>query len=363
MERGLAILLLLALLGSADASQLSDLALSLKPGTWGQLATSNIDAVLKNTGGSSNAINPYADKMVWDTQTASGYFIGSDHGGNACTSPQSSFRVGKFSAAANAWSIQPLPPWYTCPNPTGYADAHGYHKIAIDRTRRELYRQPYGSNDIHAMNLDTGLWSSYLLGGQTCCSAIEMNAALDRLLIQNTNDGGVYTFNTATHTFGTYIAVNQSFAGTTWTTAAYNPVTQETLFFSGQGFASKMNSAGAVTPIAFPPFPIKTESASPGVVIADPVSGEWLAMAADSFAPWKSIDGIKWTSNPNVPPVNLAASGPGTYKFVVATEVPEYGVVMYTYCGEINVGCGMLLYKHGGVNGAVPNAPNNLTVQ
>ena len=62
----------------AHASPLSELAESLEPGQWGELATEEIDAVLVANGASGIQI-PYSEDIVWDPQTRQLFFIGGDH--------------------------------------------------------------------------------------------------------------------------------------------------------------------------------------------------------------------------------------------------------------------------------------------
>jgi len=132
-------------------SALARLASSMEPGSWAELATDGIDQAFLATGGSSGFILGYAESMRWDPVSARGFYLGADHGG--------SYRFIAYEEATNAWTVLPLPPWYSNDG-SSYSDAHGYDQIAIDPRGRRLFRRPYNGNQVHVYDLETGAWSA-----------------------------------------------------------------------------------------------------------------------------------------------------------------------------------------------------------
>ena len=73
---GFSFWLFLASAQTAQASVLSDLAASMAPGTWAEIATSNMAPSLANVSGASGIILYYSDDMVWNPSTQQAFFIG-----------------------------------------------------------------------------------------------------------------------------------------------------------------------------------------------------------------------------------------------------------------------------------------------
>ncbi|HET6583103.1 MAG TPA: hypothetical protein VFG69_06645 [Nannocystaceae bacterium] len=312
----------------ASASPLSELAASLEPGEWGELATEEIDAVLSASGASGIQI-PYAEDIVWDPQTQQLHFLGGDHADIADHI--------SYSADTNTWQTLERPSWI------GEGTMHGYDHSAIDVGRRFVYHRPFANNVVHRYDIDSDTWTmlpSPPDEGTSCCDALEFFPDMDGILWAHHSYFELWLFAESTQE---WTLVDDSLpAGTTWEVAEYNPVHRLVLFTSAETMYQLAND-GAVTEIGPLGAPIYDGTGYNGVLTVDPVSGDFLVSTPAgegdrTFHVYGVIENA-WAELPTQPDLDLTSTG------MVATPIADHGVTLFVYCHG-GTPCGVLAYKH-----------------
>jgi hypothetical protein len=311
----------------AQASPLSELAASLEPGDWGELATEQIDVVLA-AGGASGIQIPYSEDIVWDPQTQRLFFVGGDHDDIA--------EHIVYSESTNTWQLLTRPAWI--PGST----MHGYDHSAIDPSRRFLYHRPFANNSVHRYDIDADAWSDLPPppdNGTSCCDALEFFPDMDGLLWTHHSYGEVWLFGEDTQE---WTMLDTLPAGSTWQVAEYNPVHQLVLFAYAEAMY-QLTSDGTITPMGQLGAPIYDGSGYNGVLTVDPVSGDFLVSTPAGYGnrTFHVFDAIEsqWAELPTQPVIDLASTA------MVATPIADYGVTLFVYCYG-GTPCGVLAYKH-----------------
>lgn len=349
---------------------LEDLAASMKPGTWAELKTNNINPTLTNTGGSSGFVFGYAEEVRWDPVTRKLYYIGMDHG-------QGQLRFLAYSEANNTWSIiaEP-PPNMNCATypPQGCTPNHGYDHAALDPVGRHFYwRYGYADKKIHRYHLDNQTWEvlppNNLMQYVQCCGAIEYFPEMGGLIwVQGQSgaktQGGVYLFNPSTSNWSALGATNTTgypMDGTFNNFAEYNPVHKIMIFGggdNGQGIQTrilyKLTNAGTITALNNAPFYLGTQHGSK--VTVDPVTGDFLVFnSAHQF--WKyNVLTDTWTQLAD-PPSGIWPPFPTKRVHgMVVGYIDTYGVITTVSCAGGSPGsCRIFLYKHGSGGNPLPS--------
>jgi MYXO-CTERM domain-containing protein len=312
---------------SAVASPISELAASMRPGTWAELETEQLDATMAAAGASGIKI-PYSDDLVWDPNTHRAFFVGGDHADIADHL--------RYDGASNTWSTLPRPTWI----PGG--TSHGYDHSALDPTRGLLYHRPFYDNGLHRYDTATETWSDIPSppdNGVSCCDALEYFPPLDALVWAHHSYGEVWAFGEAT---GEWTLLGTLPPGDTWQVAAYNPV-GESMVFVYDGLMHRLLADGTIETLGPLGAPVYDGSGYNGVFTVDPTSGVYLVSTPAGKGNrtfWAFDDAADtWSVLPEQPSVDLAQTA------MVAAPIAEYGVTMFTYCYG-NTPCGVLLYKH-----------------
>lgn len=311
----------------AAASPISELAASMRPGTWAELETEELDATMAAAGASGIKI-PYSDDLVWDPNTHRAFFVGGDHADIADHL--------RYDGASNTWSTLPRPAWI----PGG--TSHGYDHSALDPTRGLLYHRPFADNALHRYDTATETWSDLPSppdNGVSCCDALEYFPPLDALVWAHHSYGEVWAFGEAT---GEWTLLGTLPPGDTWQVAAYNPV-GESMVFVYDELMHRLLADGTIETLGPLGAPVYDGSGYNGVFTVDPTSGVYLVStpAGEGNRTFWAFDDVAdtWSVLPEQPSVDLAQTA------MVAAPIAEYGVTMFTYCYG-NTPCGVLLYKH-----------------
>ncbi len=322
-------------LAATVGTSLSDLAVQLKPGEWGELATNNINVALGETSGktATGDIIPYAEGVVWDPVSRQVLFIGSDH--NYYKESYISRRFVSYSDATNSWTIRSNPPWF---QPSG---GHAYDHNAIDPIGREFYHYDYLTTTIHRYNIDTNAWSTLPRVPTTLylpLSSITYVPELQGMFFVDTY-GSAFLFSRST---GSWSSLGKWSGLDYHNFAEYNPVHKVVLFGGGSGSSKlyKLSASGVITPLNDAPLVLEVARME---LTADPVSGDFLVLSQDGTFRAYDVTTDSWRTLPSAPAsVRDRADKPEMH--VVATPIDTYGVVMYVSCDGPD--CRVNIYKH-----------------
>ncbi len=384
----LAILLLFLSAGPAPATPLGDLAASMKPGEWRQLATNNVGAVsqlyTKNPG--------YDDNQAWNSKKRKMVMEIVEHAdGSTCpnTCPRG---LVTYDDDTNTWTTGGAQP----PQQVIY---HNYDHVAWDDTNEVLYYRYSGTPNIYRYCFNNspswcsgraGTWSQIPSPAPVmpnCCQiagAITYHEAMDggSLLFFNGDtygslSGGLVQYRESTQT---WMVLGGPFPdGDYHNIAEYSPVKRVAIFGGGNGNGGPANhlwkvaADKTITPLQDAPFNIAFGSTTRSAV-ADPVTGNFLfiygygahqgqlwELDPDGPGTWTLIDADLTT--PGKICNTAYASSDGCGNDFYAASVPTYGVIMYwkftgPASGEV------WLYKHSpSAASARPAAPSALTVR
>src|SRR5678810_382803 len=133
---------------AAGGTALGNLAASMPAGSWAELQTSNIDAVLKPASGSINIV--YTDDIVYNPGTKEFFLVGSEH----CMTSQ----FMSYSETSNSWTTLPRPSFF--PSISGYCNGmgHGYDHGAVDQTNGIYYNRIWNTTKAHSYNIAARTW-------------------------------------------------------------------------------------------------------------------------------------------------------------------------------------------------------------
>jgi hypothetical protein len=344
-------LLMSAIAPSASAQNaLATLAASLPVGSWQELTTTNIGAL--NQSGTDGHIIPYGGDAAWDAGSRKLLFVGNDHIDSIMSEAD---RFVIYSADTNAWRNMAPPPWSSA----GMTD-HGYYEHAADGNGHMYRRANKSGRTFGIFDIASETWSSTAadnLSSSSCCSGADWFPELGGMIhVQGGEPGGgvVRLYNASTGQWSGLASNLAPLTDGTFTYAAYNSVAK-LMIFGQKSAAYKLTSSGAVSQIASSPN-LYDGSGYLGSVIADPVSGEFVALTATGRTLYVynvSTDTWETRATTNMP--NLSGYS------VIGAPVPNYGVILYVTC---KVGsCKTWVYKHQ-ANGppgpppAVPNSPS-----
>ncbi len=334
---------------SATSTPLGDLATSMAEGSWAELPnTSNITAVLANTGGNSGMILGFSDDAVWDPVSQQLLFIGGDHYASGCP------RFVSYTESTNAWRIlNEQNPWSSTWSPCGTTPMHGYDHTAIDPVHGKLYHRPYGSPVVRKYDIPTQSWNnndlppipSNVMSFSQCCVGVEWFPERNSLIyasIESSTTGAVVEYSETTHQWSR-IAGNLAM-GSYQNFAKYNPVYHVVLFGGGQGDTHmyKLDSAGQVTALKAAPIPMGVQNS---VVTVDPVSGKYLIFGNSNDFYVYDVNADTWSRQGGTVPLYTPPANPAVFGIVAAPiSTSTYKVTMFVRCVSSN--CHVYLYKH-----------------
>jgi len=325
-----------------SATELSDLAESMAPGTWAELNTTNFTANgaygggAPSTNGTDYIVN-FGDDAVWDTAANELLFLGAGHGG-----PRGFM---KYSAATNAWSKMQIPPFHI---------SHTYQNNALDQENRILYHNPGNTAQVYPYDIATGTWGpslpSFSSSKKLFGSAMDFFPELGGLVhfAKNRLD----LFNISTNRWSSLS--NSTDAGNYHVVAQYNPVHKVMLIGGGERFTNtpsrnerkrlyRLDASGDLTLLGLAPFNVGTAESAMAI---DPVSGDYLIAGKDgAFYSFDIVNDI-WTDLGTVPWPWHNNKG---RNFAIGSGIWNEGVAMFAWAARAatpNLGTsGVFLYK------------------
>jgi len=348
-----------ALSPAQSSTPLGALAAQMQPGTWAELNTTGLDALLPQP----NILN-YSDEGVWDPVAREYYVYGACFQLASCGAGGQIF--GKYSASTNAWLRLPDPPFSI----TG----HLYDHFAINPSARMLYYRRYGTPELHQYNIQTGAWNrlpdipSDVARGVNCCGALEYFPEMNGLVYfeGDLGDLGLFSFTT-----NQWVSLARSLTGFGWIHhfSEYSAKHKVVIFGGGEGGVDsrtvyRLDATGTVTRMQEAPVPLAIHQS---IITTDPVSGNFLVFANDKQAYEYDPTGA-WTrlSIPTAP-FFLIPTDPAVTE-VYAAPVSNHGVTMFVkYDAAVSPPHHVYLYKHftGGPpppsDAQPPTVPSNLT--
>ena len=327
-----------------DGTALSELAKSMKPGTWAELSTIDAHATFDSEGASVLAGS--GDELVWDEEGRRAYFLGEASSGGTALS-----RFISFSAESNAWEQLAYPSWAPL---TGFMEASEHH--AIDGAGRTLwYVHPAAGEDtqLYAYDLDGRGWTaqpplSTPSWDVSVTSALSFFPGRDSLVLHSAQWDGqhsaLFEFRAGSwmdpRLFDMPGGLNASFAH-------YNPV-HDLIWFGGGDMSASQRLAddGEATPAAAAPAGVRLDIRA-SVITVDPATGDYLVMT-DGAGFWQ-YDAVANAWRQIAASTPLEDYGQDTpLASAVATPVGNYLVVMvaqHRVSGDSKV----WLYKHAHV--------------
>jgi hypothetical protein len=329
----------------ARASELSDVAAAMPPGSWAEItnmASWNQGSFLSPAEFGCNDgdyITQFSEKAAWDPVHQRLLFVGQTHG--SCYGGL--FVI--YDEGPNAWSKGPWVPGHC---QSGTADepcfGHGYgHSTADPATGTFYYRHSY-STDFYRFDTSWTQLPTPMLQSSQCCGALEFFP--ERGLVFVDSDWGIHEYDPA---------------GDAWTQLAntsapdavpglpnlpmpvsnfaqYNAVTHALLLGGGDNLYL-LDPQGAFTTKAAPPVALGVTQA---VTSADPVTGAYIVLSGEQMYQYDAAADA-WTALATPIPSQLTALE-GVDDGLIATPIPAYGVILYVKYAFNN--SAVMLYKH-----------------
>jgi hypothetical protein len=312
------------------ATPLTDVAASLAPGQWGELATTNFNEATLGDG-TSFAVFWFSEDLAWDGANRRLYFVGGGHDSDA--------QFLTWSESTNAWTR--AKPAGGVWHPTF---SHAYDHLALIPSRNRLYfRQPASdSNDrIEIYDIGSATWSrsAVMPSRPACCGALEYFPELGGLVMA-AGPGPVFLYDPGGNSWREL--ANNVAIGDFHNFAEYSPVHRVMIFGGGEGANGRalfrINANGQVARLGDAPQRI---GITYSVVTTDPVSGDFLVFFDNASWQFNPITDT-WTPLSAVPPWRSLGS-PGIFA-AVATPIPELGIVVVAkYAGDNSR---VYLYRH-----------------
>lgn len=341
------LLTLMVCVGNVSAqTPFADLANSLQPGTWAELATTNISPTLSNTGGASNNIFGFTDNAVWDSVSKNLFYVGGDHSPVPCYP-----RFVSFTESTNTWQILSQPSWFPCTTGTAM---HGYDHSAVDVVGRKLYHRPYNGTVVRKYDITTQTWSDLpsiptsVMGYNNCCVGVEWFPERQSLIyvsLESGSNGSVAEYRESTGQWTRIGPGSNLPMGAYHHFAEYNPVHHIVLFGGGNGSQAvyKLTPAGQITRMQDAPVGVGIQAS---IITVDPVSGDYLVFTSNNYFYSYNVITDVWTlisSGGTSVPIWTTGYGNSIHG-VVAAPVSNYGVTTFVTCNFS--ACKVNLYKH-----------------
>src|SRR5262245_14165116 len=342
---------------------LGNIAASMQPGTWAQVAQTNINAIL-GVGPSTGNKLPFASSAAWDSSRLKLHYVGNDHG------EPSSYIV--YDATTNSWTNTGTIPVHS---------GHGYDHLSLNPNSGSLYVREYGispgGNTIWELPMG-GSWAvktqwpntAYINvanGTAWWTGTFSGAGAQGTLFVYNCGaiDGQVVGWNPLTNT---WIADIKGFGGnsTYHCVMEYSPVYNVAVFGGGNDNLRsvwRLNQNRTVTALATSPVDLGIQEAN---IVADPVTGNILVLGFGQFWELDPRGSGTWRRL-STPPSSVGDPAWGVLDGVISAPISNYGVVAYITCRISD--CNFYLYKHGSgtlppastSDSIAPSAPTNVS--
>lgn len=280
--KGFVALLAFAVVGTAApgaATNLSDKASQMLPGTWAELSTNGFSGSLLQNGCIGNILG-YADSAMWDPVGRQFHFMGSPHCGGAAGNP---YKLIRYDDASNTWTSCPATD-SSCPANFITDMAHAYEHNALDPTARTWYHRWSGSSRVSRFNFGTnGPWNdippmnqgySQVAGGLAYFP--ELYGGGGGLVFAQGGYGELHLWNKNQNQW-TKVATGLAM-GPYHNFAEYNPVHKVVICGGGNGSSDlyKVDASGSVMKMKNAPIGLGIQQT---IITVDPVSGDYLVLA------------------------------------------------------------------------------------
>jgi hypothetical protein len=342
---------------AAAASVLEKIASDLTPGNWAEVPTQGINEALSNTGGSSNTIFGYAEKIVWDAVSRRLFYYGHDH----FIHPP---RFVSYREDTNLWERLPEMPASFQP---GFN--HGYANQTVDPVGRHFYtRTHFSSSTIARYDIDRNRWDAVSPPvpanvAYMCCIGLEYFPEMKGVawahgaerVVQardggpNYTVGGLFLFQPQTNSWKNLDPAMAATLGRN-NFLTYNPI-HRILLMGGElvptttkGTLSKLDAQGRLSRLHDAPI---TFHSTVTVSTVDPVTGDYLFLHRDRKFLQYDVVAETWAELP-IPDIELFGRGPFAPVFgTVAGPIGTHGVVAFVGCPDRSgTNCRFYVYKH-----------------
>jgi hypothetical protein len=338
-------------------------AAALPVGAWVQMSPSNQNSVLGNGPASGSTIS-YCNTMPWNPINKSIEIIGMDHNGG-------SVRHMRYSEAENGFVL------VAADAGLGSETQHGYDHNSVNPTTGDIYHRKYSG-----FSGEIEVYKKPLTGSFASIGSVEVD--LDQVAIGTCWWTGPFTASGGHGAQGSHMMFNSGDAdgsATDGTVVAYDPIA-DSWFFNQQSMAPnygsgstyhsvmeysavhncavygggnaapqklwRMDADASVT--AMPNVPSGKEvGILQGVLTVDPVSGNFLLISNGELWELNPTGSGAWTQQTGDRDPPAAVDNPDVGEYVIATPIPEYGVIAVIAQPSLTGGT-MWLYKHAEAN-------------
>ena len=338
-------------------TELSKLADSMPAGTWAQLTTvSNQDAIL-GVGSDSGTMIHFSNSMPWNPFSKVIEIIGMDH-----QFPGMQRHV-RYDAGTNQFIL------VAADDGLGTQTQHGYDHNTVNPYTGDLYHRFYSGftgkissfkkvlgetiftalPDVAASDqvaIGATWWSGPFVGGGSQGSFMIFNSGN---ALGNANDGQILAYDPLTDAWfhnKEGMAPNYGSGSTYHSVIEYSSIKNVAVYGGGNAAPNKLwrlNQDGTFIPMPDVPDG-KGVGIQQGLLVNDPVSGNFLLLSAGELWELDPNGSGSWTQL-SAPPSGVGVPGPVNPQAVIASSIPDYGVVAFiTQPGHANGT--FFLYKH-----------------
>ncbi len=321
-------------------SSLSQLAASMAPGTWAQMAVSSQNSAL-GVGRITGSMLPFANSMPWNPVSRCIEIMGNDHGWGTVRHVRFQDATGQFSVVTNDANVGDL--------------GHGYDHVSVNPRTGDLYyrqysgftgtirvyRKPFGAASFTAIPsvstsseqvaIGTTWWSGSFAGAGAQGALLVFNSGASS---GGANDGQILGFDPLAGRWVYNQTGRAPFygSGSTYHSVFEYSAVKNVAVYGGGNVAGRklwrLNADGSVTPMPDVPSG-KGVGIQQGILVDDPVSGNFLLLSAGELWELNPSGAGTWTrqSGTRTPPSGVAV--PRSNGHLVACAISSYGVIAY----------------------------------
>ena len=345
--------------GGFAVTALGQAATNLAPGEWVEFVVANQDTVMGDDG-ASGTIAKFSSTFPWNPISQCVEIVSGDHHG--ATPSMRHVRYLDLSDAFEDTQALPVVPGI----------GHGYDHNAVNPVTGDLYHRLYGGNinlyrkalgettfsDLTTLTasaqvaIGTCWWKGTFTGGGAQGGLMVFNSGNAN---DNANDGQISVYNPLTDTWF-YDEVGKApffGSGSTYhSVIEYSTIKNVAVYGGGNAAPAslwRINSSG--TAVAMPDAPTGEVGVEHGVLVEDPVTGNFLLLSGGALWELNPDGSGSWTQKTSPP----GAVGTLPDGGVVASAIDDYGVVMFI-TQPSSTGGNIYLYKSDSATGEGPAA-------